>query len=378
MPEIKSVVVAGDVITAYGNGIVPCWEGILSNCSSIGRVERFSTRAFKSAHAATIDGLDYVGKDSLVMQMLSPLLGTHKGLIPSDASLIVATTTGEIDILEKKVLDGSGDAAQSKLGFLLEKVKQISGVTGKSLVVSSACASSSAAIGFAAGLIRAGKHDCVLVVAVDAVTEFVFSGFSSLMALDPDKAKPFDKNRTGLSLGEGAGFILLMSEERAKKETRKIMGEVAGWAIAGDANHMTGPSRDGSGLRLAIQKALKKAGMSGSDIGCISSHGTGTVYNDSMEMKAYKSVFEDKPVPLYSIKGAIGHTMGVAGLVETIISFKVLEEKIIPQTLGLKDIDPEAEGWASLDKRKLEKSSVLLNNAGFGGVNAALILKIVD
>ena len=138
---------------------------------------------------------------------------------------------------------------------------------------------------------------------------------------------------------------------------------------------MTGPSRDGSGLRLAIQKAIKKAGMSGDDIGGISSHGTGTVYNDSMEMKAYKSIFEDKPIPLYSIKGALGHTMGAAGLIETIIALKALQEKIIPQTVGLKDIDPEAEGWVSSGKRKLEKSAILLNNAGFGGVNAALVLR---
>ncbi len=375
MPGMRPLIVAYDLITAYGEGILPCWEGILADRSSIGKVERFPTQSFQSANAATVAGLNYLGKDSLAIQMLAPLLKSNKALIPDDAGLVLATTTGEIDILEKQVLEGAGDVAQSKLKFLLEKVKALTGITGESIVISSACASSSAAIGFAAGLIRSGKRDCLLVVAVDAVTEFVFSGFSSLMALDRDKAKPFDKNRTGLSLGEGAGFVLLMSEKRAKKEARKVMGEVAGWAVAGDANHMTGPSRDGSGLRLAIQKAIKKAGMSGDDIGGISSHGTGTVYNDSMEMKAYKSIFEDKPIPLYSIKGALGHTMGAAGLIETIIALKALQEKIIPQTVGLKDIDPEAEGWVSSGKRKLEKSAILLNNAGFGGVNAALVLR---
>jgi 3-oxoacyl-[acyl-carrier-protein] synthase II len=137
---------------------------------------------------------------------------------------------------------------------------------------------------------------------------------------------------------------------------------------------MTGPSRDGSGLSLAVQKALDKAGVSFADVGCISSHGTGTAYNDSMEMKAYKSVFK-APVPIYSIKGALGHTMGAAGLVETIIALKVLTERIIPATAGLQDIDPEAENWVSTEKRALEKSIIVLNNAGFGGVNAALVLK---
>ena len=375
MPKIKSVVTAFDLITAYGEGIQPCWEGISANRSSISKVNRFSTQSFQSENAATVAGLKYLGDNSLVMQMLSALLKRNRALIPTDSLLILATTTGEIDILEKQILRGIGDAAESKFRFLLDKVKNMTNIRGDGEIISSACASSSAAIGFASSLIYSGKHDCVLVVAADAVTEFVFSGFSSLMALDPDEAKPFDKNRAGLSLGEGVGFILLMSEKRAKKEARKILGEVAGWAVTGDANHMTGPARDGSGLCLAIQKAMKKADISSDDVGSISSHGTGTVYNDAMEMKVYNRIFNGSPVPLYSVKGAIGHTMGAAGLIETIIALQVLQERIIPTTVGLKDVDPEARDWASLEKRTLEKSAILLNNAGFGGVNAALVLK---
>jgi len=373
--EIKAVVTAYDLVTAYGEGVQPCWEGISANRSSINKVNRFSTQSFQSSNAATVAGLKYLGDNSLVMQMLSPLLKRNKALIPANSLLILATTTGEIDILEKQVLEGTGDAAESKFSFLLEKVKGMTNIKGEGEIISSACASSSVAIGFASILIYSGKHDCVLVVAADAVTEFVFSGFSSLMALDPDKAKPFDKNRAGLSLGEGAGFILLMSEERARRENREILGQVAGWAVAGDANHMTGPSCDGSGLRLAIQKAIGKADISSDDVGCISSHGTGTVYNDAMEMKAYNAIFSKHPIPLYSIKGAIGHTMGAAGLIETIIALRVLQERIIPPTVGLKDVDPEAKDWASLEKRNLGGGAILLNNSGFGGVNAALILR---
>jgi 3-oxoacyl-[acyl-carrier-protein] synthase II len=369
------MIVAYDLVTAYGEGIQPCWEGISANRSSISKVNRFSTQSFQSVNAATVAGLKYLSDNSLVMQMLSALLKRNRTLIPTDSLLILATTTGEIDILEKQVLEGTGDATESKFSFLLEKVKGMTNIKGEGEIISSACASSSVAIGFASSLIYSGKHDCVLVVAADAVTEFVFSGFSSLMALDPDKAKPFDKNRTGLSLGEGAGFILLMSEERARKENREILGEITGWAVAGDANHMTGPSRDGSGLYIAIQKAIKTTGISIDDIGCISSHGTGTPYNDSMEMKAYSRIFNGSPVPLYSVKGAIGHTMGAAGLIETIITLRVLQERIIPLTVGLQDIDPEAKGWASSEKRSLDGNVILLNNSGFGGVNAVLVLR---
>ncbi|NQU73260.1 MAG: beta-ketoacyl-[acyl-carrier-protein] synthase family protein [Candidatus Omnitrophica bacterium] len=375
MSEIKVVVTAGDLVTAYGRGVSSTWGGVLSSKSAINKIERFSTDSFQSSSAAVVAGLKYFGDESLAMQMLIPLFEKSKGLIPPDALLVLATTTGEIDILEQQVLGGNGNAAESKFSFLLDKIKTFLKVNDEGLIISSACASSSAAIGFAASLINGGKRDCVVVVACDAVTEFVFSGFSSLMALDPDNAKPFDKNRTGLSLGEGAGFILLMSQARAEQEARNILGEIAGWASAGDAHHMTGPLRDGSGLSRAIQKALKKADVSPDDVRCISSHGTGTVYNDAMEMKAYNRIFGNSPVPIYSIKGALGHTMGVSGLIETIIAFQVLQEKVIPPTVGLKDIDPEARGWASLEKRTLEKSAILLNNAGFGGVNAALVLK---
>jgi len=375
VPKIKTVITACDVVTAYGRGVSACWEGILGGKTSLRKIERFSTAHFQSGNAATVAGLTYFGDDSLVMQMLSPLVKINKALIPADAFLVIASTTGEIDILEKQVLEGSGDAQESRLSVLLEKVKALAEIKGEGVIISSACASSSAALGFASSLIQRGKHDCVLVAAADAVTEFVYSGFSSLMALDPDRAKPFDKNRAGLSLGEGAGFILLMSQARAEQEGRKVLGEIAGWAVAGDANHMTGPSRDGSGLRLAINKALERAGVAPEQVGCISSHGTGTVYNDSMEMKAYKSVFMDQPVQLYSIKGALGHTMGAAGLIETAVALQVLKEKIIPATVGLQDIDPEARGWAALEKCELAKSAILLNNAGFGGVNAALVLR---
>jgi len=375
LPAIKTVVTACDLVTAYGGDALFCWEGILSSQSAIKRIERFSTDSFQSKNAATVAGLKYLGEDSLIMQMFLPILKRNKALIPFDALLILATTTGEIDILEKQVLEGVGDAKESRLSFLLEKIKALTGINGEGEIISSACASSSAALGFASSLIQSGKHDCVLVVAADAVTEFVFSGFSSLMALDPDTAKPFDKNRAGLSLGEGAGFILLMSQARAQQEGRTILGEIAGWAVAGDANHMTGPSRDGSGLRRAIEQALVVAGITSDEVGAISSHGTGTVYNDSMEMKAYKSIFVKNSVPLYSIKGALGHTMGAAGLIETVIALRVLREKTIPATVGLRDVDPEACEWAVRYNRPLEKGIILLNNSGFGGVNAALVLK---
>ena len=373
MSSVKAVVVACDIVTAYGWGIDDCWQGLLSRQSAISSLDRFSTKSFQTENAAIIPDLKAGIKKSLVMQMLTPLLRKASSKIPDDALLILSTTTGEIDLLERYVLNAFGDPKDSRLDSLLKKVATLSGVNNPGIIISAACASSSAAIAQAASMIHKGEHDCLMVVACDCVSEFVMAGFSSLMALDSDMARPFDASRKGLSLGEAAGFILLMDKTRAVRENRPILGEIAGWGLTNDANHMTGPSREGGGLALAIQKAFQKAGISSSTVGCIAAHGTGTVYNDSMEMKAFKKCFKNI-VPTYSIKGGTGHTMGAAGLVEIVIALRSLKEGIVPPTVNINTVDDEARGWVSSESCLIDSAITLSTNSGFGGVNAALIL----
>ncbi len=373
--KIRAVIVSCDMVTAYGSGTDACWSGILDGGTAVSVLNRFGTGTFQSACAAVIDDLKYLRRDSLAIQMLRRLFGRPSFSVPEDSRLILATAKGEIDILEKNLLKGMGDASGCNLNNLLDKVRRLARVKDRGLVVSAACASSAAAVARAAAMIRSGYTDCVLVTACDSITEFVFSGFSSLMALDKSPARPFDKNRRGLSLGEAAAFALVMSESRAKKEKRKIMGEVEGWGLSDDANHMTGPSRTGGGLALAIKKAVKTAGISENKIGLISAHGTGTVYNDAMEIRAFNTVFRGKKKPAYSLKGGMGHTMGAAGLVELIIALRALREKTVPPTVNLKNIDNDARGWASRRQRILRGDrKALITNAGFSGINAALII----
>jgi len=372
--EMKAVVVSYDMITAYGRGAGACWDGTMSGRTAVSHFDRFNTQAFQSSSAAIIRGLDYLREDSLVMQMMKQLFNGSAASIPGRSALILATTKGEIDLLERSLLTGQGEASGCNLNNLLQKVSRLAGIKGDGMVISAACASASAAVARAAAMIRSGKHDSVLVVACDSVTEFVYSGFSSLMALDKFAARPFDKNRRGLSLGEAAAYALLMSESRAGKEKRKTLGEIAGWGLSDDANHMTGPSRTGDGLALAITKAMKLAGTDEKDIGFISAHGTGTIYNDAMEIKSFNSVFREKK-PVYSIKGGIGHTMGAAGLVEMIMALRALKEKTVPPTVNLEDIDDDATGWVSRRERSIgPDKKALLTNAGFSGINAALVL----
>jgi 3-oxoacyl-[acyl-carrier-protein] synthase II len=372
---MRAVVVAADMITPYGSGVAACWEGLLAGRTAVVPVTRFGTGQFHSGVAGIVPGLAYHGDQSLVMQMLRRLFDGKTDRCPSDAQLILATIKGEIDLLEKIVLAGSPDVAACGLDRLLEKVAALTRVTGEGLVVSSACTSSAAAAARGAAMIRSGRRDAVLVVACDSVNEFIYSGFSTLMALDPLPARPFDKGRCGLSVGEAAAFVLIMSEERARREQRPILGELAGWGMSDDANHMTGPSRESEGLVLAIGKALRSADVAPARIGFVSAHGTGTVYNDAMEMKAFRKVFTDRTLPVYSLKGGIGHTMGAAGLVEMIIALRALREGIVPPTVNLTTADDDAAGWVADRYRAPEPGNMaLVTNAGFGGVNTALVL----
>ena len=211
-----------------------------------------------------------------------------------------------------------------------------------------------------------------------------------------------------MTLGDGAGYAWLMSEERANCEQRRSLGVVAGWGVSCDANHMTGPARDSAGLSRAIHAALARAGRDPASIGSICAHGTGTRYNDTMEMHAFRKLLGDAPVrnqqahleqhvvaaphlgdddgdfrkllgdapvPSYSIKGSIGHTLGAAGLIELAVSLRSLQEGIVPASAGLREPDDDADGWVfPTPISNPDLSTVLSTNSGFGGINAALLL----
>jgi 3-oxoacyl-[acyl-carrier-protein] synthase II len=363
------------MLTPFGRGVDPCWQALLQNRTAVAPLQRFPTDSGNPAIASTIRDLQYHGDTSLVLQMLGRLFADPPAPIPADARLILATIKGEIDFLEQSIISGTGDPAESRLDRLLAKARGLCGVSDRGLVISAACTSSLAAAARGAAMIRSGASDAVLVVACDAVTEFIYSGFSSLMALDKQPARPFDRSRVGLSVGEAAAYLLIMSRERAEREGREILGDIAGWGMADDANHMTGPSRESEGLISAIGAALSCAGMGAADIGCISAHGTGTVYNDAMELGAFHALFGEAARPLYSIKGALGHTMGAAGLLEIIVALKGLGERLAPPTVNLTEPDDAARGWVSPLAQPLpDGKKTLVTNAGFSGINMALIL----
>ena len=227
----------------------------------------------------------------------------------------------------------------------------------------------------AASLIAAGRSEAVLVICMDLVSEFVFSGFSALRALTPGVCRPFDRHRDGLTLGEGGAALLLMSRERARREGRPVLGVVAGWGAANDATHITAPARDGCGLIQSVRQALERAAIGPQQIAAISAHGTATQYNDQMELTAFRTLFGERSIPMNSVKGAIGHTLGAAGGIEIALGLKCLEAGQLPPTVGMLEPEEAGEGFLSRSVQPIEGRYLLSTNSGFGGVNAALILR---
>ncbi|MCG8429878.1 MAG: beta-ketoacyl-[acyl-carrier-protein] synthase family protein [Candidatus Omnitrophica bacterium] len=375
MSGVRVVVTACDVISAFGKGIDPLWQGLLHKRSMVGPSARLEAARFKHPPAAECPLVDHRRHESVVWQLCRHLLeGVDPGTIGQDAQVYLATTVGEIGLLER-ALERGEDCSLSNPSRLLRKVRALLGCEQHpAAVLSAACASGSAALAVAAQHIRLGRTRSAVVVACDSVSEFVTAGFSCLMALDASGARPFDAGRAGLSLGDGAGFMVLMDERLAAEKGCAPLAELAGYGLSDDANHITGPSRDGAGLAEALRQALRTAGTAAGDVACISAHGTGTVYNDAMEMKAFKSIFS-APVPVYGIKGAIGHTLAAAGLIECALAIRVLQERRIPPVAGLQREDETARGWVHRESVPVGRGAALCVNAGFGGINAALCIK---
>lgn len=249
-------------------------------------------------------------------------------------------------------------------------------INGPVLTLSTACASGTDAIGIAYRNILWGKADLMLAGGVDTLSEFAFSGFNSLKALTKTKVRPFDKNRDGLALGEGAAFLVLEEANLASKRDARIYGRIKGYASRADAHHLTGPDREGKGPARAMRAAMNEAKVSIVDY--INAHGTGTVYNDAMETKAIKHVFGRSAynIPVSSIKSMIGHSFGAGGAIEAAVCLLSLRDGVIPPTINYQDKDPECDlDYVPNIAREADLKTAISLSAGFGGQNSALLFE---
>jgi 3-oxoacyl-[acyl-carrier-protein] synthase II len=248
------------------------------------------------------------------------------------------------------------------------------GIGAPCQIIANACASGTNAIGHAFNCVRSGRYQRVLTGGYDAISELVFVGFDSLQASTPDRCRPFDSERSGMVLGEGAAVLALENLEAARNRGATILAEVIGYGISTDNFHLTQPDPTGSGARRAMEAALQSAGISPGEIDYINAHGTATPFNDAAEGKAIAELFNG--VPVSSTKGMMGHSLGAAGAIEAVIGILALRNQLLPPNINFR------HGDAGMDLNIVANSArtgsvrtVLSNSFGFGGTNASIIMR---
>lgn len=242
-------------------------------------------------------------------------------------------------------------------------------------IIANACASGTNAVGHAFRLVRAGMHQRVLCGGYDAICEMVFAGFDSLQASTTDKVRPFDKGRTGLVLGEGAGLLALEEWESARRRGAPILAEVTGYGISTDNHHLTQPHPSGIGPEMAMARALEDAAIAADSVDYINAHGTATPFNDASEGAAIAKLFGPR-VPVSSTKGMMGHSLGAAGAIEAVICILAMRGHFLPPNINFCERDPAWElDIVANAARDARVGCVLSNSFGFGGTNASVVMK---
>lgn len=381
-PTPKVAIGGYGVICAAGRGVSALRNALRTNTSHLRPDERFTGARYQSniVGAAPLEASDNPAFQLACTALQEALANFNRSrgeqsIAPESLGLVLSTTKANIEALERFADNRPcSPIAQRHLqaDLLATDLAQAFGARGPVQNISNACVSGLVALMQGAKLIQRGAADAVLVVGVDHLSAFVVGGFSTLKAIDPEGCRPFDQNRRGLSPGEAGAAIILVRQDLFP--SAKIT--LAGWGSSNDANHMTGPSRDGAGLALAIRAALQTANLAPAQIDYANVHGTGTPYNDAMESAALRTIFGAAIPPISGVKGMLGHTLGAAGVVESIVCALALEENFLPGTPRLENIAIDLPSTLIKSPQfQTPLKHVMKLNTGFGGVNGALLFK---
>ena len=410
----RRVVVTGlGMVTPLGTGVAKNWEAVCSGKSGIGPITKFDASGFASRIAGEVT--DFRPQDFMAKQQIRRFDAfIHYAL----ASTRMAMEDADLKINQKNAhrvgcVTGSGLGGLGMLehyhSILLEKgPKRISpffipgiianmapgqmaiefGAKGPNISIETACAASAHAVGEAFRYIREGFADIMLTGGAESViTPLAVGGFCSMRALStrndaPEKAsRPFDLNRDGFIIGEGAGILILEELEYALERGAPIYGEVVGYGLTGDAYHVSAPEPEGAGAIACMKGALDFAGLKPQDIDYINAHGTSTQLNDASENMAIKAVFKEHAykVGISSTKSVTGHLLGGAGGIESVFSLLTIKHGVIPPTMNYETPDPECDlDYVPNVARKTKVRTAMSNSFGFGGTNASLIFKAYE
>ncbi len=405
----RRVVVTGmGAITPIGNSTEAFWRSVTEGTIGIGGITHFDATEYKCRIAAEVK--DFVAKEHMDfkaakrMELFSQYAVAAAKEALEDSGLeiekedpymvgtSISSGVGSLQAMEREhsrlVEKGPGRVGPLFVPMMISNMAagNVSiqyGLKGKSINVVTACASGTNAIGEAYRTIQYGDADVMVAGGTEAaITPIGIAGFTSLTALstetDPTKASlPFDKNRSGFVMGEGAGIVVLEELEHAKARGAKIYAEVAGYGCSSDAYHITSPAEDGAGAARAMSAAISDAGADPQEITYINAHGTGTHHNDLFETRAIKLVFggHAKSIKINSTKSMIGHLLGAAGAVEFITCVKEIEEGFVHATVGYTTPDEELDLDYCREAVKTDITYALSNSLGFGGHNASILVK---
>jgi 3-oxoacyl-[acyl-carrier-protein] synthase II len=401
----RRVVVTGlGVVSSVGIGKDEFWNSIINGKSGISKITSFNTKELRCHYAGEIKNFipeDFIDKRKIqflgrTSQMaiaatsqalkdsrlslrninkdrIGVFIGTTMGERPLEESIDAWITEGVDKISKSKILQSSPNNLSANIANYFK-------LHGPNYLIPTACAAGNYAIGYGFDLIKKGDIDYAVAGGADSFSKLAFSGFHRLYAMAPEKCQPFDKNRKGMLVGEGAGILFLESLEPALKRKANIYAEILGYGISCDAYHMTASHVDG--IERVMRRALKEADIKEEEIDYICAHGTGTSGNDKTECAAIKRVFKGvyKMIPVSSIKSMLGHTMGAASAIEALTCCLVVKENIIPPTINFKTSDLECDIDCVPNKARIKKVNIALNNGfAFGGNNSCLVVgKVVE
>ena len=393
-PVREPIAITGaGVITPIGQDLDTFWAGLTAGVSGIGEIEGFLVADLRVRRGGEVKKLIRTPdpgrpvpacRASRFLILATAEALAHAGLAgtrpePGRIAVVVGTALGGIDDASR-VLRGDG-RVRALVGSLYDgptrNLARWLGAEGPVLTVSTACASGATSLGVGADLIRDDRADVAIAGGVDVLCRFVQRGFNVLRSLTREEVRPFDRGRTGLLLGEGAGILVLERAASAAARGCPPLGFLLGHASTADGAHITAPDPEGRGLALAIRLALREAGLGPEAIEFVSAHGTGTPLNDRVETEVLKRVLGPRAyrVPVNSIKAHLGHTMGAAATLEAILCLLAGRHGQVPPTLNYREPDPACDlDWVPNEARAHRPRISLSTSLGFGGSNAALVL----
>jgi len=401
MNRPRAFVTGLGILTSIGQDIPSFWKNLLEGVCGIDRITLFDASGYRAKKAAEVKGFNprqYFSPRQLKRMSRCDQLGMKAALEALTDSALDLTNedrerigifigggAGGIFSAEKyrkeMIRKGWRKVRPSLLlpfstCALNDGIAEEYRILGPRATIATACSSSATAIGCGLDAVRSGEVDIAIVGGSESLSEVTFGGFNSLRSVDEEYCRPFDLNRKGLSLGEGAAFLILEEADHARKRGGKILAELMGCGLSGDGQHMTAPDPEGKGAARAMQEALKDAEVNREEVDYINAHGTATPANDAAETKAIKSLFGQRAgrIPVSASKSMIGHCLGAAGALEAVTTVLAIRNNRIPPTIHYETPDPECDlDYVPNQARDTVVDIALSNSFAFGGNNTALV-----